>query len=276
MVLAVSSCSFFKKKKTVEKDAIARVGDDFLYASEIPAITRGLSGKDSTEALKNYAQNWIRKKLLLQRAEENIPEDDAGITKKVEDYRESLILYEYEKALISKRLDTVISETEMQAEYEKLKAAFPLQNDVYLVYFIKVKKDAPDLENARKWILKPKDDEDIRKMQGYCKEYASGASIDSGVWFEKENLLKNFPLTESDIASLGVSKNYKEFKNGEDVWFIKISDMAKAGQNSPLEFIKADLEKAVTEKRRLDLIEKIYDKIYQDGVQSKAFEVFVK
>ena len=109
LVVAVSSCSFFKKKKTVDKDAIARVNDDYLDASDIPAITRGLTGKDSIAALKSYAENWVRKKLLLQKAEENIPDDDPGILRKVEDYRESLFLYEYEKALISKRLDTTLA-----------------------------------------------------------------------------------------------------------------------------------------------------------------------
>jgi hypothetical protein len=164
----------------------------------------------------------------------------------------------------------------MQAQYEKLKTAFPLQNDVYQLYFIKVKKDAPDLDNARKWILKPRDDEDTRKLDGYCREYAPGAAIDKGVWFEKDNLLKNFPLADADIFSMIATKNYKEFKDNDAIWFIKISDMIKAGQPAPLDFIRNDLEKAITEKRRLELIEKIYDKIYQDGVRSKAFEILVK
>lgn len=99
LVLAVSSCSFLKKKKAVDKDAIARVNDEYLDASDIPAITKGLSGKDSIEALKSYAQNWVRKKLLLQKAEENIPEDDPGIVRKVEDYRESLFLMNMKRPL---------------------------------------------------------------------------------------------------------------------------------------------------------------------------------
>ncbi len=276
LVTAVSSCSFFKKKKIVEKDVIARVNDDYLSASDIPAITRGLSGKDSVEALKSYAESWIRKKLLLQKAEENIPEDDAGIVRKVEDYRESLVLYEYEKALISKRLDTVIKDDELAAQYEKLKSAFPLDKDVFQLCFIKLKKDVPDLDNARKWILKPHDEEDKRKLDGYCREYASGAATDTGVWFEKESILKDFPLSENDLALLVAGKTYKEFKNGDAIWFIKVTDMVKAGQPAPMDFIRDNLEKVITEKRRLDLTEKIYDRIYQDGVKSKSFELFVK
>jgi hypothetical protein len=275
-VTAVSSCSFFKKKKVVEKDVIARVNDDYLSASDIPAVTKGLSGPDSVEALKAYAQGWIRKKLLLQKAEENIPEDDAGVVRKVEDYRESLVLYEYEKALIGKRLDTVIRADELAAQYEKLKNAFLLDKDVYQLCFIKLKKDAPDLDNARKWILKPHDEEDKRKLDGYCREYASGAATDTGVWFEKDAVLKGFPLSENDLFFLAASKTYKEFKSDDALWFIKVSDLIKAGQPAPMDFIRDNLEKVVTEKRRIDLTEKIYDKIYQDGIKSKSFELFVK
>ena len=42
--------------------------------------------------------------------------------------------------------------------------------------------------------------------------------------------------------------------------------MVKAGQPAPIDFIRNDLNKAITEKRRLELIERIYDKIYQDGL----------
>lgn len=276
LVVSISSCSFFKKKKAADADAIARVNEEFLYASDIQSLTKGLKGRDSLDVLKNYAESWVRKKLLLQKALENIPEDDLGITKKVEDYREALLLYEYEKALINQKLDTTIKSQELNTWYEKLKNDFPLQSDVYLLFFIKLKKDAPDLDKARKWITKPKDEEDLRKMEGYCKEYASSYTIDNGMWYEQENVLKNFPLNQSDINSLAGSKSYKEFKTDEGSWFIKIADVMHKDDASPLQFVQEQLVKAIIEKRRLQLVERVYNKIYQDGLQSKSFEVLVK
>ena len=117
----------------------------------------------------------------------------------------------------------------MQAQYEKLKTAFPLQNDVYQLYFIKVKKDAPDLDNARKWILKPRDEEDDRKLDGYCREYAPGAAIDKGVWFEKEDVLKNFPARRGGYIFLWLqAKIIKSLKTNDAIWFIKITRYGKS------------------------------------------------
>ena len=276
LLFSLASCSFFKKKKGADKDAIARVNDDYLYAYDIQGLTKGLKGKDSVEVLKNYADNWVRKKLLLQKAQENIPEDDPAIARKVEDYRASLMLYEYEKALVNKKLDTAVSQNELDQWYEKLKTDFPLEKDVYLLLFIKLKKDARDIDNVRKWVNKQDDEETARKLDGYCKEFASSQMLDHGIWYEKDNLLKNFPLTENDISALGFSKTFKEFKTESGTWFIKIANAMKKDQVPPIEFIHDQLVKAIIEKRRLLLEEKIYDKIYQDGVKSKSFEILVK
>lgn len=255
---------------------VARVNDEYLYASDIQALTKGLKGKDSVEVLKRYSDNWVRKKLLLQKAIENIPEDDLGITKKVEDYRESLLLYEYEKALINKRLDTTINQADLNAGYEKLKNGLLLETDVYQLFFIKLKKDAKDIDNARKWVMKPGNEDDLRKLEGYCKEFASSYVMDQGMWYEKETILKNFPLTETDIAALSASKSFKEFKTDGGTWFIRISDAVKKDQPAPLQFVHDQVVKVIIEKRRQDLVEKIYDKLYQDGVKTKSFEIVVK
>ena len=85
-----------------------------------------------------------------------------------------------------------------------MKTGIPLEKDAYQLYFIKLKKDAPDIDNMRKWLLKPKDEEDNRKLDGYCKAYATSYITDNGMWYEEEHMCKNFPLTEGDIAALNV------------------------------------------------------------------------
>jgi len=276
LLAGLSSCSFFKKKKMADADAVARVNDEYLYASDIATLTKGYKGNDSIEVLKKYADTWIRKKLLLQKAKENISEDNPAIALKIEDYRETLLLYEYEKALINQKLDTVMRVDELNEWYERLNKDFPLEKDVFLVFFVKLKKEAPDLEQVRKWIKKPEDEESMRKLEGYSKEFASSYALNKGFWFERDIMLKNFPLNEYDLNLLAGSKGFHEFKSDEGSWFMRIGDILKKDQPAPLDFIRDKIERAIIEKRRLMLIEKLYDKIYRDGIKSKSFEVFVK
>lgn len=279
IILALSlfaSCKWFKKGNAEDAvGAIARVNQDYLYADEVKTNLKGLSGKDSLDALNAYAENWVKKKLLLQKAEENIPEDDLGITKKLEDYRQELILYEYEKALISQKLDTNISEQELQKYYDTYKTNFLLESDVYKVLYIKFNKDAPDLATVKKWIMNPKGEEDLQRLEGYCKEYATGYSVNEGMWFKKENLLKSFPVLEG--VNLGVSQNYKEYKTQlDEPVFVKIVGVMNEGDVGPYDFVKDKLVKVLVEKRKIALIEKAYARIYQEGVKSGEFEIYIK
>lgn len=278
MLLAagVSSCSWFKKNKPQDADVIARAGDEYLYASDLDYITKGLKGKDSVQALKNFTETWVKKKLLLQKAADNINEDDAGITKKIDDYRETLLLYEYEKALINQKLDTVIKADELNTWYEKLKNNFTLTSDVYSVYFIRLKDDAPDLKKVRNWILKPKDESESEQLKGYCKEVAEIYSLDKPVWYEENNFFKNFPLSKFELSQLAVSKNFGEFKRSGEMIYVRVADVKKQGDPNPVELVRDKIVKAIIEKRKLQLLDRTYDKIYSDGQKAKSFEVFVK
>ena len=272
-LFSVASCSYFKKSAgPTGEDVIARVNDDYLYASDLSGATLGLHGEDSLKVLKTYAESWVRKKLLLQKAQDNISDQDVGIAKKVEDYRETLLLYEYEKELIDQKLDTVMKPGEMEAAYEKVKQDFQVEEDVYRLAYIKLPKDAPDLKDARKWILKPKDEEEKRKLEGYCKDVALSYSTDEGAWYAKEKALKNFPVNAGELASL--SGSFKEFKTDDVIWFIKVTDKVSQGQSAPLELIRDKVVKMIVEKRKMQLLEKTYNRIYQDG--KKSYEIFVK
>lgn len=276
LLLGVTSCSLFKKKQEVGTDVVARVNDEYLYATDLQHLTRGLKGQDSLDALKSYAQGWVQKRLLLQKAAENIAADDIGITKKVDDYRESLLLYEYEKALIAQKLDTTISPAELQQTYELMKGDYLLESDVMLFFFIKLRKDAPNLDEARKWILKPKGEEDLQKLEGYCRDVAVSYALQPGMWFEKEKALQNFPVSEGDLNGLAASRSFKEFKADEGLLFIKIADVLKKDTPAPLDFVRDKLVRLIIEKRKMQLLEKIYNKVYQDGITSKAVEVYIK
>ncbi len=252
------------------------MGEEYLHASDLESLTKGLSGQDSLLVLKEYARTWARKKLLLQKATENIDADDMSIAKKLEDYREALLLYEYEKALIYQKLDTAVTKKELAENYEKMKNSFLLDEDVYLLFFVKLKKDAPDLDKARKWILKPKDQEDEQRLLGYAKDFSPAYMLDKGVWYTITELLKSFPVTENDVTSLYNTDNFKEFKKDEDLWFIKIAGRFKQDEPAPLQFVSNSVVKAIIEKRRVEMINKVYDKVQQDGIKSKQYEVYIK
>lgn len=278
LLFIASSCKYFKKKFIGEDElALARVNQTYLYPSDVEGITKGLSGDDSLRVLKAYTLKWVRAQLLLQKAKENIPDDDAGIMKKVEDYREQLLLYEYEKALIADKLDTVVKNSDLEKYYEQFNQNFPLQNDVFLVQYIKLKEDAIDFKDIKKVILSTnKTEEEEQKIEGYCKANATSFAYLTPLWYNNESLSSYMMLSNNELSGLISNLKFKEFKRDDGtVLFVRVKETKRKGEAMPLELAKASIVKILIEKRKMQLIDKVYERVYNDGISSKKAELFL-
>ncbi|MEM9326463.1 MAG: peptidyl-prolyl cis-trans isomerase, partial [Bacteroidota bacterium] len=73
---------------------VARANEDFLYPEDLEGlIPAGLTGEDSVGLVEKYAQDWVRKQLMIARALGEIQYNEAEIERKVLDYKYSLIVH---------------------------------------------------------------------------------------------------------------------------------------------------------------------------------------
>ncbi len=260
-----------------DEPPIARANQAYLYASDVEGVTKGLSGEDSVKVLKAFAEKWVRQQMLLQKAKENIPDDDPGIMRKIEDYRQHLTLYEYEKALIAGKLDTSIKATEVQKYYDEFGKNFPLQNEVHYMQYIKLNEDKPDFKDIRKLILSAsKSDEDNERIDGYSKVNASNYAYGYPLWYSSESIKTLFQLSANELSGLQQSSRFKEFKRDDGtILFIRIIETKRKGDLMPIELARTDIAKILIEKRKMRLIEQTYERAYRDGLSSKKAEIFV-
>ena len=97
LLMVIFSCSTYHSNNG--GDPIATVGDKYLYLSDIPDFfSYELSAKDSAVIAKKYIQKWIKKQLILQKAELNLTvAKQREVNKQLEETRASLIIYQYEQ-----------------------------------------------------------------------------------------------------------------------------------------------------------------------------------
>src|ERR1019366_10716666 len=108
------SCNI-KGDKVPNRTAIARANDDYLYLDNIREIVPvGTSSKDSLELINKHIDNWLRETLVIQKAEDNLTDEQKNVEAQLQDYRNSLITYIYEKELVKQKLDTVITNEEIE------------------------------------------------------------------------------------------------------------------------------------------------------------------
>ncbi|MCK7537659.1 MAG: hypothetical protein MZV63_45250 [Marinilabiliales bacterium] len=103
-----------------DRFAVAKAGDRVLYFDQIPLtlVTPGMSKDDSTSAVQTYVRRWSRKELMALRAEENLTSEYKDeVTRQLDEMRNNLLIYQYQQQMIIQKMDTVVTESELQDYY---------------------------------------------------------------------------------------------------------------------------------------------------------------
>ena len=117
-VLALCSCQ--NSKYGSDDKVVAVVYDKVLHQSDLQDVLyEGVSYNDSLVKTKAFIDNWIRRQLVIHYAKNNMDKSELDFSKQIEDYCNSLIIYKFESMLIEQKLDTVVSEEEIDKYIEE-------------------------------------------------------------------------------------------------------------------------------------------------------------
>ena len=138
---------------TLAKKPVARAFDTYLYQSDIEGIVpKGTKPADSLKILNEYITRWMQQQVIVHQALNNLDPKQIDFSRQMEDYKNSLIIYAYEKELIAEKLDTTIAEQEIEDYYNQNKNDFELKNDIVKIIYVKVPQKAPGQDKLKGWI----------------------------------------------------------------------------------------------------------------------------
>jgi len=274
LLLATASCDWLKKNDRENDPVVAQVGGKYLYLSDIAeGPAKGLAAADSAEVVGNFIDAWIKKQLILGMAEKYLSPEQLDIEKRVQDYRESLIIYHYENELIQQKLDTAITEEEILTYFAQYQENFLLTEDIAQFYYVKVPRDAPKLDDARD-MFRSNTIEDKEKLAAYCKQYAADFYLQDSIWYELSGIYKQIPIDQLQLRTLSKNKLTGEVEDSLYIYMLKVNDFREQQQPAPLNYVKDDVAKIVLNKRKMELITKTYESLYNDAVENGGFKKY--
>jgi hypothetical protein len=262
------SCKKSANRTDSEADAVVRFQNKTLFVDDLPAdlfLKHQLS--DSGVVIKNYAQDWLKKHILLEKAEENITNRSA-IDNLVEEYRKSLIIYEYQKAYLDERLDTNVSNKDIEVYYQKYTENFKLRTPIVRLRFIKFDKESPLNDNVKKWFLSDVSNDKI-KLIDFCNKYAVNSFFDNNVWLRLSDLFKEIPFNEAAERQIIDERGFVEIKDDSFIYWLYIVASRDKADNSPLEFEKDKIRTILLNKRKLKLLNAMEDALYNAANDNK-------
>ncbi|MFO8053734.1 MAG: hypothetical protein R6U19_01040 [Bacteroidales bacterium] len=268
----LTGCAFFGDDSG--EDAVARVGDHVLYQQDIKGIIpAGGNEKDSIEAIENYIKNWIKQQTVLQKAEENLPEYQLDVQKKLENYRRSLIIYRYETALIQQELDTIISEDEIKTYYENHKNEFTLRDNIVKVRYVKVPADAPN-QRQLKSFLQSEDPEDHQKLMEFCDRYAVNYFLDDESWLLFNDLLREIPIKTYNQENYLKNNRYVVEEDSLFKYHVIFKGFRIKESHSPLSFERDRIRDMIINQRKMKLIREMEEAVLKEAYEKNKIETF--
>jgi hypothetical protein len=271
-LVAGQGCTLIKSDN--HEEPVARVLDQYLYPSDLAgAIPAGTSSKDSMILAKRYVDTWVKDQLMLNRAEQALPEEQKDFEKQIAEYRRSLLIFSYRQKLLQQKLDTVITADEIQAYYEENINNFLLGQDVIKGTFIKVPLSAPRMDELRSW-SRSNGEDDLDRMEKYCISYAEKYSDFNNTWVYFSSIKPQLPMTISQPSRyLSYNKNI-ETTDSLFRYFLHISDHLPEGEAAPIEMVWDDISSIILNKRKIEFFQDLEQRVYNDGVTRNQFEIY--
>ncbi|MBI9057593.1 MAG: hypothetical protein JEZ01_07445 [Labilibaculum sp.] len=260
--------------KTKNDKPVAKVKDKILYLSSIQeAIPNETNKEDSTLIAENYIHQWIKKQLIISRAELNLTESDKDVSKMVEDYRSSLIIHKYQQQLIEQKIDTLVSQFDIDNYYKDYAANFTLNRNIIKALYIKVPIPVPNLKDIQK-LYKSEKEEDWEEMEDYCFQNATKFDNFSDRWIYAQELLNMLPSKINNEERFLKTRKHYEISDSTHHYFVKIQKYELKNNLAPLPFVKEDIKKILINKRKIQFIKNLEESIYKDAEAKNKFKIY--
>lgn len=270
----ISGC----RQKNTSDAPLARVGSQYLYVKDLEGlIPEGATSRDSLLFCQSYINKWIHTQLLLQQAEKNLPEEKLDFKKRLEEYRNSLIIYQYETEYVRQNMDTVVTENEIDDYYKKHLKDFQLKkNIVKVIYAIldRKREDSPTLERTFWRMFHLPDSVLLDSLENYAPIMAESFSVDTNNWIPFNQLLRVIPI---ETYNQGIYlKNHRiiHFKDESKIYLVKFANFKIKDDISPEELEVKFIRQIILNRRKTEMVNRLRKEIFNHAIKHKEFEIY--
>jgi hypothetical protein len=274
ILIGIAGCG--KDGRITERIPVAQVGKTVLYLDEIPSqLFPGTTGPDSVAVVQSYINRWAKHRLLLLKAEENLPAGmKNNVAKQLEETRANLLIYEYQQQMMLERMDTLITEAELESYYASNEKAFNLSLNIVKALFIKVPYSAPALDKIR-LLAHSNSQQEFQQLESLCFQFAEKFDDFNEQWISAGRLLSELPEEIGDQESFLKRKSFYEWNDSTGVvCFLSIRDYRLRSSPAPFDYVRNDIKRIIWNTRRLELIQSLENGIFNEAIREKKFSIY--
>lgn len=258
-----------------ENFVLARVGNEYLYASDLPELPQGKKTiQDSILWARDYVNRWGRQQLLYQQARVNLSdEQQLALENTIQNYRTELFANTYKDVLLNKEVSKTVTDSSLQAYYNQNKTNFRLQSPLIQFRSIRLMQTHPDFEQIRSHFISylPLDQKYLDSLH-YQFDYSQ---LNDSVWFEfSPRVMKDSLVYDQLREQLSKKSQFFEFKDSVHVSLNYILQHKSIGEYAPFMYLKPTIENIRNNQQRVRQQKAFELQFLQDALKNKTFEIY--
>lgn len=236
-------------------------------------IPNNISPRDSIAFIRSYVNDWVKTKVMIYQAQQNLPKEQLDFSKQLEDYRNSLIIYHYETNLINQNLDTIVSETEIEKYYNSHLNDFQLKENITkAVYVIYEDDSATDVIFSK--IFSLHDTVFFDSLDYYIPGKVVSSHTDTVSWVSFYNIQKKIPIETYNKELFLKNNNIIKIKNGGYIYQLKFFDYKIKEDISPLDFKRNDIYNIIISRRKIKLAKQVRKDILDRALLNNEYSIY--
>jgi len=261
------------KKMSSGNQVIAQVGNKYLYTSDVDeVIPSDLSVEDSITMAEDYITKWVKTQLMVQKAESNLTVDQKNLSRELEEYRNSLIIYRYKNELLRQRMDTTVNETQIVDYYESNTENFKLNKAIVKAIYVQIPEEFAEPEQLKEWSNNPTD-ENIIELRDYCVQFAKNYNIITNHWVDFEVINRNIPQQIEDAERFLTQNTFFETTESDYYYLLFINDYKLKGELAPIEYVQDNIKNLILNRRKIEFLKEVENNVYTEGVRQNKFKI---
>ena len=271
-LLALCSCqdqpASVDQRGSEDREPVVSVGQDTLYEANLAAMTTNFEAQREDEARlrEEYIDRWIKRKLVYQKALDNLSPQQKDKDQALQRYYETLIRHTYQQSLLRQKLDQELSTDTLKAYYEANQSRFQLSAPVLKIRYLAVPPSAPDQSKLTDWFQSDKNYH-LDSLYRYAKQHAQHFSLGNDQWQYYPEVRERFKLPAQAEPFLTNNQTHQTSLGDTANLHMGIKTYKLKNTTAPFPLKEQQVREALLNQRKKALFNEMEEEAIQEGLQ---------
>jgi hypothetical protein len=211
--------------------------------------------------------------VLIAEAERNKP-NSPELDNLIEEYKNSLLIFYYEKQLTDQLLDTVIDNEDIVTYFESHKNQYTLETSIIKCQLIKIKQPVEQTNELRAW-WNTNDSLSNSSLLEYCNLHAESFILGEGPWYELAEVQQLIPEQTLDISDVTIGRK-RQVSTNDYLYFFELMEKYDKGSIPPLAYVSGRMEHFILYERKQAFLHDLKENLLQRALSNKEAKIFIE